>query len=344
MKTHCSVPAKLILSGEHAVVYQCPALSMAIDLQTHCWSEYQAGQPSSVTIELVNFQQQQHFSFEEWHQQASNIEDRYRQFEQKSAAIQTVLTQPFDLILNTLYHFESLCPLKQGKWYFKIQSNAPIGRGLGSSAAVILSLLSTLIKQHQLTLSDPDLLTLAQAIECRQHGQSSGIDPATLIYAGLLQYQANQTIQPIDTTLLPSPLKAWIIDTGAPSSSTGQCVAQVQLKHANDLALWERFSNTTKQIANAWKGNENLKFKQGIRQNHLLLTQLGVVPEHIQTFIAELETRYDAAAKICGAGSLTGDNAGIVLCLSENRPDALCHEYDYSYQTVSVQRKGLTCD
>ena len=80
MKTYCSVPAKLILSGEHAVLYQCPALSMAINLHTDCRAEYQKKSPPSLTVELSNFNQTFHHSFAEYRQQATQIEQRYQQF------------------------------------------------------------------------------------------------------------------------------------------------------------------------------------------------------------------------------------------------------------------------
>lgn len=340
MKTLCSVPAKLILSGEHAVLYQCPALSMAIDLPTFCECEYTPNALFSITIELVNFQQKHCFPYDLWQKMAIEIESRYRLFEQRSGAIQAVLTKPIDLILNTLFHFEELCPLKFGDWQFKIHSEANIGRGLGSSAAVILSLLTSLIKQHNFNLSDDALLALAQRIECRQHGKSSGIDPATLIYGGLLQYQSNLPIQRVN----PQKLNAWLIDTGKPLSTTGQCVEQVKQEWADNKTCWKGFNKVTRTVVEAWSEEDSLGFKKAIRKNQKLLFKLGVVPAKVQGFIDRLESQHHAAAKICGAGSVSGDNAGMVLCISENPPYALCETYGYECLPLNLQTKGIECN
>ncbi len=340
MKTLCSVPAKLILSGEHAVLYQCPALSMAIDLPTYCECEYTPNTLFSVTVELVNFQQKHCFPYDLWQKIAIETESRYRLFEQQSGAIQAVLTKPIDLVLNTLFHFEELCPLKPGDWQFKIHSEAPIGRGMGSSAAVIISLLTSLITHHRFNLSDDGLLALARRIECRQHGQSSGIDPATLIYGGLLQYQSNLPIQRINA----QKLNAWLIDTGKPLSTTGQCVAQVKQHWANDKACWKSFKNVTQKLVQAWSEEDSLGFKRGIRKNQKLLFKLGVVPAKVQGFIDRLESQHHAAAKICGAGSVSGDNAGMVLCISETPPYTLCETYGYECRPLQLQTKGIECN
>ncbi len=344
MKTYCSVPAKLILSGEHAVLYQCPALSMAIDLPTHCWTEHHPNHSPSLHFELCDFAQKHTLSLAEYRQQAQKIEARYQSFVHHQFPIQNVLTQPIELILCTLHHFEThfdhIQPFDTGSWSFKIQSDTPIGRGLGSSAAVIVSLLGALIKYHSLSVCPKELLKLAQQIEARQHGHSSGIDPATLIYAGLLQYQINQAIQPI----ISPPLNAWLIDTGTPESSTGECVMAVKSQHQHNLALWQTFRTTTQTITSAIQHSEWHNLQKGILENHQLLIQIGVVPEQIQTFIAALHTQYDAAAKICGAGSITGKQAGVILCLSNSNPTELCHTYGYHCRAITLQQQGLTCE
>ncbi len=344
MKTLCSVPAKLILSGEHAVLHQCPALSMAIDLPTHCWAEHQPKQPPLLQIELCNFAQTHTLSFKDYHLQTQQIEARYQSFLQNQSPIQSVLTQPIELILCTLFHFENhfkpTQSLNTGHWSFKIQSETPIGRGLGSSAAVILSLLGALIKHHALCVPKQELLTLAKKIEAHQHGHSSGIDPATLIYAGLLQYQMDQPIQPI----FCPPLKAWLIDTGKPESSTGECVVAVQSRHQNNDPLWQAFCHTTEAIACAIQTENRQALYEGITENHQLLIQIGIVPTHIQTFITALSSRYQAAAKTCGAGTISGEHAGVILCLSQSNPTELCQSYGYSCRAITLQHQGLTCE
>lgn len=326
MTTLCTVPAKLILSGEHSVLYDCPAVSMAIDLPTHCLSTYTLSRHPSVTIELVNYQQKHCLPFAQWKQLSVGIESRFHLFETQSGAIQSVLSKPLDLILTILHHFDHHYGLMRADWQFKIDSKAPMGRGLGSSAAVIIAVLKSLIHHQRLDVQPAELLALAQLIECRQHGRSSGIDPTTLIHGGLLQYQPKHPIEQLDK----HTLHGWLIDTGHPESSTGHCVQTVKQNHAHRTELWQAFKTTTHQIAQAWSHQNSQHLKQGIRQNHQLLTHIGVVPQRVQDFIAALENDMDAGAKICGAGSVEGERAGIVLCLSDLPPVKLCRQYGYT--------------
>jgi hypothetical protein len=53
-----------------------------------------------------------------------------------------------------------------------------------------------------------------------------------------------------------------------------------------------------------------------------------VVPAKVQQFIGEMEAQ-GGAAKICGAGSVLGEAAGMVLVLAERNPAELCQRYGY---------------
>ena len=58
-----------------------------------------------------------------------------------------------------------------------------------------------------------------------------------------------------------------------------------------------------------------------------------MVPEKVQTFVRDVE-RWGAAAKVCGAGAVAGDNGGIVLVCSETSPKEICDKYGYSIVSV----------
>ncbi|WP_373019778.1 mevalonate kinase [Thiomicrorhabdus sp.] len=342
MRTCCSVPSKLILSGEHAVLYGCPALSMAIDLETRCTlmdDEASVDLPG-FTVSLKNFDLKQHFSFAEWQHQAEKIDQRFEDFRSGTAPINAVLTSPFDLILITLSNLCQIRPFCPANWQIEIESNAPIGRGLGSSAAVIVSLIKTMLTQLHWQMDDKELLELAKRIEAYQHGHSSGIDPATLLHGGLLKYQLHQKPQP----LANRPFNAWLIDTGKPQSTTGECVTWVKQHHQNDKNLWQSFSITTHQIEQAWSNWDQNILKQAIDRNHQLLCRIGVVPNRIQSFIETLRGNLNASCKICGAGSIAGESAGMLLCISENSPADLCRANGYHFRPLKIQSQGVQCE
>lgn len=338
MNTRCTVPAKLILSGEHAVLYGAPALSMAINLTSEAQLTYQPDSNHRIEIQLTDYDKHQAWSFTEAWDQAIEIEARFLAFEKGLTSIRQVCQQPFDLVLLCLFHFEQQFHLQPGHWSIRIQSNAWAGRGLGSSAAVIVSVLSSLFKHHKIQ-NESALLALAQTIESRQHGQSSGLDPVSVMYGGLVRFQQHKALQ----NLSSHRFQAWLIDTGEPSSTTGECVSQVKAQHAQDKVLWQTFTECTNEIHKAWLAHDGAALKQAVRSNQSLLEKIGVVPTKVAEFIQQLQQTPNCVAKVCGAGSISGDQAGVVMALCEQDPTDLCTQWGYTCQKIQIDQQGARC-
>ena len=79
-----------------------------------------------------------------------------------------------------------------------------------------------------------------------------------------------------------------------------------------------------------------------IRENHRLLSDIGVVPKKVKQFIEEVQA-VGAAAKICGAGSIRGDRAGAVLVVHDDAEvlRTVCQRYHYTIESVEVASQGL---
>ena len=86
--------------------------------------------------------------------------------------------------------------------------------------------------------------------------------------------------------------------------------------------------------------NDFAAFKTAINENHHLLCQIGVVPKKVQDFITDLQQN-GFAAKTCGAGSVNGDYAGMVMIIGEESPQSICQKYQYNIQTIQVDEHGL---
>jgi mevalonate kinase len=370
MRLRSTAPAKLILCGEHAVVYGQPALSLALDLPTQCLVDFEYAHQPCFTLKLSDYSLEKQLDFNQAWLETQQIEQRFSQFLNNQIPINAVCQTPFDLILLCLSHFNQFHPLQSGHWQIQIQSQAWRGRGLGSSAAVILSLLRGLFYAHKInddindskTLSDSKtindnnaLLRLSQALECYQHGQSSGIDPATLLSKGLIRYQRHQPIVALDS----SPQSFWLIDTGEPASSTGESVQQVKTDYAQDPTLWHKFADCTEKMQTAWLNHNNHAIAQTLSANQQLLEQIGVVPKPVQDFIARLKSQTAMVAKVCGAGSVRGDKAGVVLAYhpvsnsptnlattpnAEDQLKQLCKLAGYHLQQVNTSTKGVQCE
>ncbi|MFA6699453.1 MAG: GHMP kinase [Thiomicrospira sp.] len=338
MKTLCRAPAKLILSGEHAVLYGCPALSLAIDLPTECDITFQPQSPMQITLNLTDYALTHHWSAEQWIARALDIEARYLAFSQDQLPIEQVCLNPLDLVILTLWHFHQLRPLQKGHWHISIQSQAWSGRGMGSSAAVITSLLKSLFFIHQIE-HNAQLLSLAKTIESRQHGQSSGLDPLTLIEGGLIYYRPGESPQ----HLTPHYYQAWLIDTGAPLSRTGECVSHVRRHFQHQHELWREFEQCTQRMYQAWITQQSAQLKQAIADNQQLLSQIGVVPHSVQDKLTQLNSQAKGVSKVCGAGSLVGEHAGVAIGLFEQDPSPFCQQWQWRCQRIHAAPKGVEC-
>ncbi|QKI88669.1 mevalonate kinase [Thiomicrorhabdus xiamenensis] len=333
----CQVPSKLILCGEHSVLYGSTALSLAVDLPTTCQIEFSASaqNESRFQIDLPDLNVHSETSEKQWRQELQEINKRHHAFQSEPQQAPAPLTHPQQLILLCLQQIDRIHPLPSGLWQIKIHSENWLGRGMGSSAAVILATLQGIARIVQLELSHERLLQIATEVECYQHGQSSGLDPATLLAKTVIEYKIPGLLEPLN--LSEFPLQAWLIDTGQPVSNTGQCVLKVREHFADNDALWHEFAQVVQQIKLAWQNNQQTEFVEGIRHNQRLLEQIGVVPTKIRTFIRELDNlSAHACAKVCGAGAVQGDAAGVLVYFGEQAPDTLCHSMGFKSRPLEL--------
>ena len=128
-KVRARAPGKLIISGEHAVVYGKPAIAMAIDKCT--------------TTELCLLPQQKTINY------SSSLLQH---------TINTIIKQ-FNINLSSGIDINT-------------DAEIPIGCGMGSSAAAIISVMHAMTNLFSLELSLDQYLPIARDIENLQHGIS----------------------------------------------------------------------------------------------------------------------------------------------------------------------------
>ncbi len=301
-------PGKVILTGEHAVVHGGAALAMAVDRHIRAifvedlseslrWKDPLSGQAFDVRSDQLA-------------PQVARIEDRYEQWHQGKLSIQQILQDPSDLFIYTLATAIQDRPMPTGDLTWR--SGLPVGAGMGSSASFIAMILKLFTDP---TLATLDLMHRVHYCERLQHGKGSLIDASSVTLGGMVRVQQGSV-----ACINPSPLLAdfyWIF-TGAPESSTGECVAHVSEKFAK-ASIWDDFA----KIESAWLHVSDQERLELIQQNHRLLCDLGVVPKKVQALVQQIE-KLGGAAKISGAGSIRGDAGGLVIAyLPKSTPDSL---------------------
>ena len=132
---------------------------------------------------------------------------------------------------------------------------------------------------------------------------------------------------------VPLPrMKMYLVETGTPETTTGECVVQVKEKFETDM-IWNDFESVTREVEAAVRENNEGLMRSLLRENHRLLCRIGVVPEKVQRFVSDVEAA-GGSAKICGAGSTRGDKGGVVLVLADFMPTELAKTYGYTVSPV----------
>ncbi|MCS7071950.1 MAG: mevalonate kinase [Anaerolinea sp.] len=194
-----SAPAKVILLGEHAVVYGQPAIAMPI-------SSLRAA--AKVTLEAR--------------------EDGVLRIFSGEANIPITDTPTINAVENALAIAARLAAEKLGVALsgavITIHSDIPVASGLGSGAAVTTAIIRAVAEATGKVLSDEETNALVYEVERIFHGTPSGIDNTVIVYERPIYFVRAQPFEPIRPH---QPLHILIGDTGV-RASTKHAVGDVR--------------------------------------------------------------------------------------------------------------------
>src|SRR3989344_3019456 len=219
-----SAPGKLILIGEHAVVYGNHALIAAINLYAEC----HAMQTSrGLQICLKNYDYIARFSwkkiFTEYqarktlHKNFLGTQDK-KLLERKEPALLIIL------VIASLLEYTDYKPDTGIKLI--ISSQVPIG-GFGASSAAGAAVIKVLIKIWGLKLNTEELISILVNAEMLFHGRGSRADQATVLLNGLVKFHKDKSGEPhYEKVSAKSALlkECIVVDSGTPADTTGQAV------------------------------------------------------------------------------------------------------------------------
>lgn len=323
MRTVTAVaPAKLIVMGEHAVVYQRPALTAAIDL----WLRVTIAprRKSGVGLHLVELDHREQTDWASIRAYTDTVRDRWRRYVDHptpEAFAHMRGDDPAHLVKVALGEAARRRPgVDLPAMDVTVRTQQPIGAGFGSSAAVAVAVVQALLATQAVEMDDEALRELILDVERRQHGTPSGVDPATVLRGGLVWAERmNDALEYRSVTPRSPILDGFrVLHTGMPAESTGTVVDAVRALRADDVdsfrACLDRIETATRALRSllAQDVEDSDETVHLVRQVESELEALGVVPEPVQSIIRSIEER-GGAAKISGAGALSGSNAGPLL-------------------------------
>lgn len=306
-KVTVSVPGKINLMGEHAIVYGKPSLLTAIN-----WRLFVTVSQNARTIEIKS--------------------------------------QDPKLIKKSIEVVKKRLNLKKlPNLTIKVISQIPLGRHVGSSAAVSVGTVGALI-YYLKKIWNPNLFNeLAYEVEKLQHGSPSGGDNTIVTFGGFIWFRRElEFLKSIwQLPFKPSSEIApfVLIDTGRPIENTGEMVARVsdfvKKYPQKSKILLDQNEKATKDVTYAIKKGDEKLLISAIKKGERTLEKLGVVSKKVTPLIREIEKR-GGAAKILGGGGKK-DAVGLVLCYhsQKNQLDKIAKKFKYPIYPIKLGEEGV---
>ena len=310
--TGASAPAKLILCGEHAVVYGRPAIALPL-AGIRARVDVADGRPGSgIAVH------------------ARDLRRRWLVANDPHGPISQLITS----VLSYLQH--QATPGHDLR--VTISSTIPIASGMGSGAAVATAVVRALAAHLGRQLSPSEISALVYASEQRFHGTPSGIDNTVIAYeqpiwfvrTGIRDWRLeigddssqSSISNPQSPTIAPitiaSPFHLLIGDTGVHSATrlpVGAVRKRWQAEPARYEALFDQVGSIVTQTREVLEHGDIPALGPLLSQNHTLLQQIGVSSPQLDALVVAAQSAGALGAKLSGAGW-----GGVMLALVA--PDA----------------------
>ena len=271
-----SAPGKIILFGEHAVVYNRPALAVPVNQVQVDVEVLDSDKPGVwINAPMVNL-----------HGELSTLPSDH--------PIGSVILKVFQHLGISL----------QPDLKLTIYSTIPVAAGLGSGAAVSVALIRALSSFLNHSLSNEQVNELVFEIEKLHHGTPSGIDNTVITYNMPVYYMKGK---PIETFKCGKPFTIVIGDTGVPAP-TKESVGDVRRLWQRDTNHFENIFNEVAQISTMAR-----HFIESGRPEHLgeLMDHNHEFLQKMTVSSPELDRLVDAARKAGALGAkLSGGGRG----------------------------------
>jgi len=273
---------KLILFGEHFVVYKVPALVGAVAAYTDCAIEF-TDKPG---IEIIDNR------------------PAVPNYKTKKAEEGRLATQ---LVLN---HFG----LQDRGVKLTFGGNLCCVSGIGASAAQTVSLSRAIAQTVPLNLTEEEINAGGYEGEKGYHGTPSGIDNTASTFGGLLRFQRTDTDPIFVKKKMKEPIRIVYASTGITSSTTA-VVADVRSKKEKEPEWFDQLLKTyvvlVEQGEKALDERNLEELGRLLDENHALCQQLTVSCTELDNLVHAARKAGALGAKMSGTG-----RGGLMLALT----------------------------
>ena len=282
MKSKASAPGKVILFGEHFVVYGVKAILCAINKRI------------TVTAETIE---------EEKIAIKSNIGDLILEPNKPISEINSPL-KPFYFLAD------KIMKNKAKGIQITVESEIPLGVGLGSSSACCVAAAASISRLFSKTTKD-EILELAIEAEKTIFQNTSGADCTVCTFGGIMEYDKKNGYKKIES----EPNFHLVIGNSNMEHSTDSIVKGVkEFKEKNEEEFSKLCNNESaliQEVLEFLKENNIKKLGEKIIQNQEYLETIGISNKKLREMI-QIGQKSSYGSKITGAGG-----GGCVFALTD---------------------------
>lgn len=292
-----SAPGKIILFGEHSVVYGKGAIASAIDLRTYTDGKLLSNKIIKIHANdlkipglSISFSEEEIFLGTDYG---------------KAGFVVSYVKSAIDRVFN---EYGS----RKG-FEISIRSDIPVGAGLGSSAAVVIPTLKLLSELLEMKLSNEEIAKMGKEVEFEVQGSSSGIDPAVSALGGGVYFKKGK-IERFSAPNLPL-----IVGYTGEKGSTKILLEKVKALKEEYPGIIEDIMDAMEEIAD--KGRKILSENGDLKElgslmniNNGLLEAIGVSTKELSELVFASRISGALGAKITGAGG-----GGCMYALAPNK-------------------------
>ena len=203
--------------------------------------------------------------------------------------------------LNDIINSDNLKEEIDSGLYF--DSNIPIGSGLGSSGALVSSIISRYSKVDLKSFSNSEIKKIMSLVESKFHGNSSGFDPAVSYFNKPMLY-SNQKLKLIERIAFKD-FKVYIIDSQIDSSTKKMIKVFEDKISKSEFRLFfnSKFINNTNQCIDHLINTSKL-FRDSVKElsNDTLHNFQEMIPEKLKNKWKEGIKNDSYYMKLCGSG------------------------------------------
>lgn len=315
-RSRATSPGKIILFGEHAVVYGRPAIAAPVT-QVRAEAVVEDSLSEGIRLSAPDLERDYWFS-------DAGEDDPF------ARAVQVLIEAADIKVLPNLN--------------ITVVSDIPMASGLGSGAAMASAVIRALAKHLNLSafMSNEPVSSLTYKVEELLHGTPSGIDNTVVVYEQPVFFIRQQTENHIETLGISGELLFIIADSGIPSK-TKEVVADVRRAWLVNRAQFEEYFDSCGRIAQEAKeaiNSGDVRYLgQLMTHNHNILTDMGVSSKELDDLVNSAMAAGALGAKMSGGG-----RGGNMISLVDRFREDEVREALRSAGAVSIIRSLLSED